>query len=434
MKAYKQHIVLLLATVILVSLLSSTGCSQNDNQSEKVVLEFWAGYCMVGDEELEINQESWVLTQQIKKYNSLQDEVHINYTFIEDEEAMLQMLKASNYSKEALPDIIVTWGGTNLEFLKEVLMPISRYFSQSDIAEMTGWENLSVDGEIYACPVTGNNVTFFAYNKQIVELAGLNFESNPPSSLEDFDNSLSIIKSLGFTPIVAGDDGSNWLYTDVFAKWWLQSSGIDSIKSLRLGTSSFIDDQGFIESFEIAQRFYQNGYINTDYATNEDYYSQFINGKAALYPTFIYERGYLLEDLGTNLGILEIPDISANCLYPGLNFGGCNQGIGVINTTSNPEKCIEFIKWITNRENSIEQNKVYRGFPIRRDITLSDLDLENDFIMQQLLPLLDKTVVSLDNSLYTIDDFGDTFRKLGTKTLICQMDIRDFARALDEAR
>ena len=375
---------------LIVLLVFFTGCSVKRDESQDInTLTLWGGYSLVGDAEMELSQEEWVLNRLIRQYEQENTNIKINYVYFEDENLIPQMLKGSIGSAEE-PDMIVTLSGRYLENYEGMLLPLNDLLSQNLLNNMIGWESVKDEhGQLMGVPAAGCDGTFIAYNKSLIDKAGLDFENNPPLSKDEFFEDLEILSEAGIIPIVVSDDGWNSLHSTIFGKWWLQQEDDDIFERLMANEVDFEKDLPFLDSFRLANECYEKGYINRDFVTNTDALTQFLNGQGAMYISSAFSSS-LLEELGNDLGVIPIPDYSSNCNFQGMSLGGSSQCISVLRSTNLKEECIHFLEWLFQKENSIKMQKVYSGLPGRKDITIENLGWEDKLIYQKL-PFLNET-------------------------------------------
>ena len=420
------------ALCICMVLVMFAGCSEKKEPVTNTI-NLWSGYCMIAEDELEMEKSEWILTKLVNQYNEMQSDVKIEFTYFDDDDVMLQSLKASVEAGKDIPDIVVIQSGVYLNDVKEIFYPINDYISEEYKNNTRYWETTTFDGEIYGYPTTGANVSFFAYNKELIHKAGLDFENDPPKTIEEFLSACETIKSAGIVPITAGDYECNDFFSTVVSKWWMQGTSFDEIKQLSSKENSFSADKSFIKSCDIVKNMWDSGYIVDDYVTNEDTISDLTEGKAAMYNSFIFELGILEDTMGDNLGILLTPDLSNDCNYQGLSLGSCNQCMSITNASENKEACANFIEWLLNKENSIELYKKYQGLPIRTDISLQDLGWDKDEHYCKLYPCVENIASYPDYMVVGIGELADTYYTYGPLMITGEITSTNYAELLDKA-
>ena len=416
-------------TAILLISLTFFGCAPNITEKTPII-QLWTGSCMVGEDEFEKEQSEWILSQLIDEYNAAQDKVEVQLTYFDDADMLVQALKAADLSETDIPDIAVVQSGVYLKDISEIFAPLNGYVTDSFKEKSAYWETTTFDDIIYGYPTTGVNITYFAYNRDLVSTAGLDFDNNPPKTLAELVSDLETIKNAGIVPITAGDYELNDLFSTAIAKWWFQGSDLQTIQS---DGYRFSTDTGFLEACEIAQDFWKSGYIVDDYITNQDTLGDLINGRAALYNTFIFELGILEESMGDNLGLFPVPDLSENCAEQGLNLGSCNQCMSILAKSTKKEESVAFIEWLLSKENSVRLYQEYKGMPIRTDVSLADLGWENDKYYAQILPLMDNICTYPDYLIIGANELADAYYKYGPMMVTCKITPIEYASYLDNA-
>ena len=101
MKSKKTLSVVLLIVVIVLSCFSFTACNKNVDDTE---LTIWIGGSVVGENEVEESQDSWILQKLVNEY-AKQFNVSVKLTYFEDEEAMVQLVANNGRSGNEVPDI-----------------------------------------------------------------------------------------------------------------------------------------------------------------------------------------------------------------------------------------------------------------------------------------------------------------------------------------
>lgn len=100
----KKNIAKLLVLVIAISLFS--GCANKNKIGDELkTIKLWSGYCMIAEDELEMEKSEWILTKLVDKYNEIQDDIRVEFSYFDDDDVMLQTLKASVAEGKDIPDM-----------------------------------------------------------------------------------------------------------------------------------------------------------------------------------------------------------------------------------------------------------------------------------------------------------------------------------------
>jgi len=408
--------------------------STPEAKKEPVTIKLWA-VAIQGPDESKKPQEEWLFVKMLREYEKLTGNVTIEFSVIPDQTAVHQTIKASAMAKNG-PDIVNLWAGTYVSSLNEVLLPLNDLMPPSDLQSILGWNMLTDNlkppadgGKILGYPCGGLEVGILEYNNDIIKKSGLDFENNPPKTVDDFMTACEKIKQAGYQPVVSSDGGYNGAVSFTFNKWWSQQEGLQRLSSNGQQITKFADDIGFLNLFTTLQTLIKKGYLNEDYTTKADPGFDFYNGKAAMYPTGNWDiegaKGYL----GDNLRILRLPDFSADVKQPGFEAGGLGQSLCVLNYTSYPQECVDLLSWLNNRENSIRLGKHISKFPARNDLSLTDFGWENDPVY--------KSVFELGQKAETWHEFAmdpvlvNEYYALGASCMTGKMTPAEFAEAMD---
>lgn len=429
----RKLLALLLACLMLSStLIMFSSCSSSDDE-----IKIWFGGSLLGLNESEEAEETWIINQLLNEYEELNN-VTINATYFEDEEAMVQLIENNSKSGGEVPDIACFYSSEIVRDMADIIYPIKTHITDDEKNNILYWETVTDNGksfdestEILGIPVNGAEVTFMAYNKQVMSNLGIDMETETPNSFDELSVLCEKIASKGTTPIVAGDNGWNQLYVQLFAKRWLEYSGAESIIAMGKGDSAFSDDNNLIESLRMASNYYNSGFINKDYATNSDSTTLFLNGQGAMYVCSSLEINAFKEIMGDNFGAFLIPDYSGEgVVVPKLSFGGSNQCLSVLNASSNKEEAVKIIQWLSTKENNLRFIKKSGSFPNRADITLEEFNSTPDEITQMAFSMVEYAHCTPDY-LVPLEVYSD-FSRYSLSVIIGEMTPEQFVAKLDE--
>ncbi len=410
---------------------STAASSSTDEQT----LTVWLSAAFVNEIEQKSAQEDWVISGIIRDFEAQNPGVKVELTILADQSAAHQTFKAAAMS-ESGPDIINLWAGQPIFALKDVLLDLTPYVPQDDLDNIISWEavrdGFSADGAILAYPTQGSDACGFLYNRAVLKSVGLDFDTNPPKTLDAFLAALETIKAAGITPITADDQGFNSLLTLSLASWWVQMVGSETIANESLGLQKFADDANFLAVIKTISTMYANGYINVDYSSSQDSFTRFVKGEAAL-----------MGGIGTNyvtlarnamnpadVGYLNPPDFSSDALVKDTAIGGTGQCLAVARYTKNPELAVKFISFLDNKENQLKLLKMYPMLPIRSDITVSDLGWDNDAELKKAFEVGQRYSYWSDNSM--VPDVASEYYSLGTLAVTGKITPEEYAAKLDE--
>lgn len=427
----KRIVAAMLAMGLAVSAMGGTAAAANE---EETVLTVWVAPALVSEAEQKMKQEEWYVSRVAKKFEEEHPGVRIEFTVVPDQSAAHQTFKAAAVTDSG-PDIANLWSGQSIFAMEDVILDISDYIPEDDLEKIQGWEtvtmNFEEDGAILGYPVSGNEVCGLLYNRQILSEVGLDFENNPPQTLDEFIEDMKKIKEAGYLPIAAGDDGWNGAYFFGFASLWAQQNGNARVASDSTGETKFAEDEAFLESYRFANELYSEGLINEDYSTSPDYNELFLNGEAAMLITGNYMVATAEEALGLeNLGFCGLPDVSEDAEIKNTCIGGPGQCLVVSRNSKNPELAVEFCSFMNNKENTIDLLSGLSKLPLRTDITLEEVGMADALVYQQITELGQNYTYWADNSM--VPEVNAEMQKLGGMAITGKITVEELAQSLDQ--
>ena len=402
--------------------------------AEPIKLSFWVQGGILSTEEQKKPQEEWTITKIFKKFEQDNPGVTIEVTIPADQQAMHQTFKAAAMAKNG-PDVANLWAGTPLFALRDAVLHLDGKIPQDDLDIIIGWDacrdNFKADGAILGYPTSGLEYGTFLYNKKLVGAAGLDFETNPPKTADEFLDALEKIKAAGVLPIACNDDGWNGLYVFCLGTWWAQMSDTPRIASNSLAVTKFAEDKGFIDSMAKSAEIFKKGYVNKDYATSKDAQNKFFQEKAALFASGNWDIQPAVDALGEeNVGLLPIPPFSADVMKPYQAVGGTGQSLVVANYTKYPEMVIKLVSTIMNKENSLALAKVISKIPLRKDVTPEELGWKGRQVFEKSFEIGKNLAYWTDNT--QVPEVMNEYYKVGTLVITGKMTPEEAAQKLDQ--
>lgn len=447
----KRCLSVILAMLLMLSLAacaeggdSGSGASTSDGASdaspegnaggEERKLVIWQT-AMTSTAELEKPEEEWTFTQICRDFEEQNPGVTIEFVFDADQQVAQNKLKAAVLANNA-PDIANLYSGYLVTSLSDIFLDITEYIPEEDLELITGWEAVSKDlvmgNPIYGYPAAGAEMGMLIYNKSLVEQAGVDLEGdNAPKNPEELREALRQIKAAGILPIVGSDKGYNPLFVHSFGSWWTQQVGTDHVTSNSLGKTKFAEDTAFIESLSFVASFYEEELVNQDYATLADPLSVFLAGDAAMFATGNWDLQTCMDSLGVeNVGMYLIPDFNEDVKYKDAKIGGVGQALCVTTNCEDPQLAVDFLSFLSNKENVISMTKVLSKIPQRTDITPADIGWEGNEVFERMLEEASNNLLPWnDNAMQS--DVMNEFYKQTTLAVIGDISAQECAELLD---
>lgn len=341
--------------ILTVILLASWGFSRHNAEGgtkrRSVELTFWHSMSIYQGDTLE---------QLIEEYNNNNEDIQVRLIFQGLYDDM--KIKLINAVKTGdLPDV----SQVAIEYLDVFIddnriEPITDYISEDDKNDILSqfWNGVTRQRKIYAFPFN-HSVQVLYYNKDAFEKAGLD-PDKPPKTWEDvikygkkltkdFDgdgtiDQWGILVSLegvfGFTPLIRQVGG--------------EFLNDDRSKAL------FNSEEG-VRVMELVQKMAYEYKIMPSNWTLFEGTSAFLQGKIAMGPITCAGIKFAEDNLPWELGIAPLPYIENKSVL----LGGA--GLVIFSKSSHRRKAaMNFISWLTNKENSIRWHEKTGYLPIRK--------------------------------------------------------------------
>jgi raffinose/stachyose/melibiose transport system substrate-binding protein len=363
--------VLLLAATLLLS------CA-GPKQAIKLTMWMNGADSLIGPTEQQKPQDQWYISQAFRRFEKANPGVTVELVVQADQGAAHTNFKTAGLAGNA-PDVANLWTGQPIFALKDVILPLDKLVPADDLKKIVGWESVrdgfKPDGTILGYPAAQNQICHMLYNKAIIKKAGLDFEANPPKTLAEFDAALGKIKAIGVTPIVVDEaaQGVPWFVCWVADYWWAQATGNDTILEETYGRKKFAEDKGWLAVLDFYRSMYVKGYFRKDMATANDSFSQFLQGKGAIWPAVTSFLADAEKSLGDDLGVLLPPEMDPNAKLVNSTVGGPGQSFVVAKNSKYPEMAVKLISFLNSKAEVLAAEKINRWPIVRNDITPQEM-------------------------------------------------------------
>ncbi|MCK4803524.1 MAG: ABC transporter substrate-binding protein [Spirochaetes bacterium] len=347
----KKYGPVILTVILLVSWGFSRHNAEGGIKRRSVELTFWHSMSIYQGDTLE---------QLVEEYNNNNEDIQVRLIFQGLYDDM--KIKLINAVKTGdLPDV----SQVAIEYLDVFIddnriEPITDYISEDDKNDILSqfWNGVTRQREIYAFPFN-HSVQVLYYNKDAFEKAGLD-PDKPPKTWEDvikygkkltkdFDgdgtiDQWGILVSLegvfGFTPLIR-QVGGEFLNDD--------------------RTKALFNSEEGVRVMELVQKMAYEYKIMPSNWTLFEGTSAFLQGKIAMGPITCAGIKFAEDNLPWELGIAPLPYIENKSVL----LGGA--GLVIFSKSSHRRKAaMNFISWLTNKENSIRWHEKTGYLPIRK--------------------------------------------------------------------
>jgi raffinose/stachyose/melibiose transport system substrate-binding protein len=435
----KRRIQTLIGLVVVIStLVLATGCapSGQGSQAGPVKLTIWINGrdSFIGPSEQKLAQDQWYITQAFKRFEAANPGTTVELTVSADALQAHQTFRTAGLAGNA-PDIANLWAGTFIFALRDVTQDIRPYIPADDLKNLNGWDTVTLDfkegNPIIGYPVPNNQVCFFLYNKKIIQDSGLDFENNPPRTIDDFMAAMQKIKDKGYQPMAA-DEGQGYVYNFFYiaAYWWVQQNGLAPILAEDRGEAKFADDQALLKTLDLYHQLWAKGYLNQDAATSADSQNKFFAGQVALFPNGSFGVKDAQDALGVdNVGAILPPDMP-NAQITNSLIGGPGQSMVVSKNSKNPAMAVKLMSFLNSKDEVLKFSQTQTVVPVRKDLTPADLGFKDGSIAAKMFQWGQHYTFWVDNELSgpVVDDFN----KLLPLVLTGKMTPLEFAQQVDK--
>jgi raffinose/stachyose/melibiose transport system substrate-binding protein len=352
-------------------------CAQKPKEA-KLTVWINGADSLIGPTEQQKPQEQWYISQAFRRFEKANPGVTIELVVPPNQNDAHTNFKTAGLAGNA-PDVANLWTGQPIFAMKEVILPLDKLVPADDLKNIVGWESVrdgfKSDGTILGYPAAQNQICHMLYNKAIVKKAGMDWEANPPRTIEEFDAALAKIKAIGVTPIVVNEaaEGVPWFFCWVADYWWTQQTTNEGILEETYGRKKFADDTGLLKTLAYYRQMYQKGYFRKDMTTANDSFSQFLQGKGAIYPAVTSFLADAEKSLGADCGVLLPPEFDTSAKLQNSTVGGPGQSLVIAKNTKFPQIAVKLVSFLNSRAEVLAAQKINRYPIVRTDLTPEEM-------------------------------------------------------------
>jgi raffinose/stachyose/melibiose transport system substrate-binding protein len=363
--------------LLAAALLTVVSCAK---KPKEIKLTVWMNGAdsLIGPTEQQKPQDQWYISQAFERFKKANPGVTIEMIVPPNQGDAHTNFKTAGLAGNA-PDVANLWTGQPIFSMKEVILPLDKLVPADDLKYIVGWESVrdgfKADGTILGYPAAQNQICHMLYNKAIVKRAGMDWDANPPRTVEEFDAALAKIKAIGVTPILVDEaaQGVPWFFCWVADYWWTQQTTNEGIIEETYGRKKFADDKGLLNTLKYYRQMYQKGYFRKDMITANDSQSQFLQGKGAIWPAVTSFLADTEKALGADCGVLMPPEFDTSAKLQNSTVGGPGQSFVVAKNTKFPEMAVKLISFLNSKAEVLEAQKINKWPIVRNDVTPEEM-------------------------------------------------------------
>ncbi len=203
------------------------------------------------------------------------------------------------------------------------------------------------EGQLYGVPEQNALIGVF-YNKTLAKKIGM---SGPPTSFDEFEQSLAKAKDQGVTGITEAADPSQstFIYTEM-ALWASFAKSDDDINNWIYGKSGTFANPENLKAAQTIQEWEKQGYFQAGAVSMNasDAIAQFLNGQSLYYIGGSWQSGGVDSKMGNEAGWFLIPG-QADQSPAG---GGLTTPLAISAKTKHPDQAAEFLDYFTSKSAS----------------------------------------------------------------------------------
>ncbi|MBN2738938.1 MAG: extracellular solute-binding protein [Spirochaetales bacterium] len=341
-------VILMLFVTAMVFMASCSDSSKKASQSEQLV-NWWHIGTAANDRVMNEN-----FANEFMKANP---NVKIEITVLENEAFKTKLTTVMQSGNP--PDVFQTWGGGVLAQYAEagLVKDITKYVKGTEWGNSMApgvWEVYSSGGKVYAAPNDAGCITFW-YNKDLLAKVGY---TEFPSDWDDFIAMVKKLKTAGIIPIALGG-GDKWPAMHMWSYIALRIGGPQLFQDTFSGKNTLgFEHPDFIKAGEMlaeltALKPFQDGFLG---ATYNDEAALVGNGEAAMElmgqwaPNVQKDNSSSKEGIGEKLAAAPFPSVKGGKGTVTEVIGG---GGGFAIGSNASEAAVDFVKFLTNKENQI---------------------------------------------------------------------------------
>lgn len=335
--------------VILIFALIVTGCSSSSSTKEddsgKIVLKFLQKWPQP--------EYAPYFEEVVKDFESKNPNIKIKMEAIADEpiKDKLRVVLGGN----DVPDIMFSWSG---EFARKFVRADAALDLTPYLNEDAAWKSSFIpaslqpftsDGKNYGIPLRFNG-KFFVYNKEIFD----KYQLDAPKSYDEFLQVLDTLKQGGETPIILGNE-SPWAGIHYLTGLNQKMVPQDVRTKDYNPRSGEFTDPGYVKAMEMLRDLNKKGYFMKNVnSSSHDMGSQlFFAGKGAIFYVELEEFQNVENNMKSNWGFFPMPQVTEG--EGNQNFiTGAPDGFIVSSKSKHPKEAIEFLKFLTSKENALK--------------------------------------------------------------------------------
>jgi raffinose/stachyose/melibiose transport system substrate-binding protein len=314
--------------------------------------------------------------------------VKINITVMENEayKAAIQ----TNLQAGDVPDLFQSWGGGGLRdqvdagLVRDITDEASSFIGDLGPSAVKLYQ---VDGKQYGVPFNAGMVGFW-YNKDLFAKAGIDA---PPATWAELLQDVQKLKDAGITPIAVGA-GDKWPAHFWYSYLMVRLGGAEAMNQIAADNNFNVPaviGAGEKVAELVAMQPFQDGFLAAGWDAPDGESGTMANGKAAMDLMGQWAPGAFKNQLGLKpdqdlpfeLGWFPFPSVEGGAGAGSDAFGG---GDGFAVGKDAPPEAVDFLKFITDKDNQTTWGAHNSGLPVNGSASGSVADPNMQAVLEGL--------------------------------------------------
>jgi len=231
-----------------------------------------------------------------------------------------------------------------------------------------------VEPGIYGVPLDVMNIQML-YNKNLLRKAGFD---RPPKTFDEFLAVIDTLKRLGIPALVSGW-GELWMLDCFASNYAFNIMGEKKVMETYRGKVPYTDPD-WIKVFKLFDTLAKRSGLMVGVVTKTNKYAEqdFALERAA----FAFNGSWCINvyhKMNPNLEYGAMLPPAFGQKYPMKIWGGAGSSFVINNFSSNKEKAIQFLKWLSSKDQQVYLSKETRNLPSNREALYSIPDILSEF-------------------------------------------------------
>ena len=295
--------------------------------------------------------EDFYISQAIGRFQAANPGLIVQMESLPGDTSAFTKYRTASVAKNG-PDIMGVWSGSYLLALKDFLEPMAPFFTAEERTRILGWDAVSVDfkadsDQIFGVPASSDGTTCVFYNKDLLDKAGVDPEGDWRTSFDAFVEALDAIKASGMTPLGLDENAIIW---QILAWWLAQELGGSAVVGELVSGERNFADAPLPEIVANWQKLNAYTVPGAETMPGDSGFRLMLPGDVAASTAGFWAITSLQEALGDKLGMVKMPNFSAEAPIQNGGIGGVGNALVVSNYSQVKDEAVAFIKFLMSKE------------------------------------------------------------------------------------